>query len=431
MKNKILKIFAIIGAIIVTLYLIGLIIGIVSGIQKRKNDELNYVPTLQEKNNPVAITVTNPTSGIYKAGQEVIIEAEFTENVYGGENQEVITSETAPDLYIQFGYVSSYSKKMSFKQVNEKKIQYTYTLKDDDVGILVIMGYKGIVYNKDGKSIEVQTRNINGNTITGSGLLVDKVHIGDYVNYDASSGNGTGRNYTTEENSTGSKVATTFSSSDDMKWKVMNIDYESGTITLRADKQTKQELTLSGKKGYMNGEEVLNNIGAVYGYGNGATGGRSLTIDDLDKLNSYKITETAESDTAYDKLNGTKYITGTFLAEDGTEITASIDNTVTMSYTQSTTSKFTNKPITCSVKLLGANSFWLASPCIGIYNDRCYYCFRSVYNGHLSQEYLFETTGPGYANTKSYSVVPVITLKANILTSGRDNENNAWDLIIE
>ena len=429
MKSKALKILAIICAIAVTLYLIGLIIGIVSGIQKRKNDELNYVPTLQEKNNPVAITVTTPSSGIYKAGQEVIIEAEFTENVYGGENQEVITSETAPDLYIQFGYVSSYSKKMSFKQVNENKIQYTYTLKDDDVGILVIMGYKGIVYNKDGKSIEVQTRNINGNTITGSGLLIDKVHIGDYVNYDASSGNGIGKSYTTEENLTGSNITTTFSSNDDMKWQVMDIDYQSGTVTLRADKKTKQELTLSGKKGYVNGEEVLNNIGAVYGYGNGATGGRSLTIDDLDKLNSYKITKIAESDTAYDKLNGTKYTTGTFLTEDGTEITASIDSPVTMNYTQSTNSKFTNKPITCSVKLSGANSFWLASYYVGIYNQYSSYHLRTVNNSSLSGVYLFETRGN--ENTESFSVVPVVTLQANIWTSGRDNQNNAWNLIIE
>ena len=86
--------------------------------------------------------------------------------------------------------------------------------------------------------------------------------------------------------------------------------------------------------GYKNAETVLNDIGAIYGYGDGATGGRSLTIEDLNHLMRY---------TPEDSTNSQTYTSGTFINEDGTEVTATEDNPVTISYTASTEEKSTNK----------------------------------------------------------------------------------------
>lgn len=105
---------------------------------------------------------------------------------------------------------------------------------------------------------------------TGTQNLADVVSVGQYVNYNATSGKGAGKSYTTEGSLTGSTVTTTFNSSDIMKWKVMSVDKEAGIVELMAEDPTAKTLVLNGKTGYKNAKTVLNDIGAVYGYGDGA-----------------------------------------------------------------------------------------------------------------------------------------------------------------
>ena len=163
-------------------------------------------------------------------------------------------------------------------------------------------------------------------------LLADVVSVGDYVNYNAATGNGAGKSYTTDSSLTGysGDTGTTFSSSDTMKWKVMSVDKDTGTVELMAEDPTANTLTLLGKTGYKNAETILNDIGAVYGYGDGAIGGRSITVEDVNKLENYTPTDIETSKT---------YTSGTFINDDGTEVEATTDNPVTMSYTASTSEK--------------------------------------------------------------------------------------------
>ena len=210
--------------------------------------------------------------------------------------------------------------------------------------------------------------------------LADVVSIGDYVNYDASSGNGAGKSYTTEESLTGSSTTATFNSNETMKWKVMSVDKQTGTVELMAENPTTNTVTLYGKAGYKNTVTVLDKVGDVYGHGNGATKGRSITIEDVNKLENY----TPEDDTT-----SRTYTSGTFINDDGTETVASSSNTVTMKYTKSTANKSTNRWYGYSTTNFTNKNFWLASTCIILGPGYLPFDVRYVDSGNVSYYDLF------------------------------------------
>ncbi len=245
--------------------------------------------------------------------------------------------------------------------------------------------------------------------------LADVVSVGDKVNYDASSGET--KTYTTEGNLVGSS---TFNSSDVMTWKVMSVDKTTGTVELMAENPTVNTVLLGGKNGYKNAVTVLDKVGDVYGHGKGATGGRSITIEDVNKLENY----TPEDDTT----TSYTYTSGTFINDDGTETVASESNPVTLRYTASTQSKSTNEAYYYSTTNFQNNSFWLASPCIYVYSDTCDFNVRSVFSGNVYSNDLFNSGG--FERGNDYSVVPVVSLKSNIQTSGQ-TESGEWNLVVE
>ena len=248
--------------------------------------------------------------------------------------------------------------------------------------------------------------------------LADVANIGDYVNYDASSGNGAGKSYTTEASLTGtSNGISTFNSNETMKWKVMSIDKQTGTVKLMAENPTTSTVTLYGKTGYKNAVTVLDKVADVYGQGKGATGGKSITVEDVNKLENY--TPTDDTTTSY------TYTSGTFINDDGTETIASTANPVTKKYIASSTNKSTNKYYDYSTENFKNKTFWLASPCIGLYSSNCYLYVRYVNSGRVYVNYLFRSNGTGSGN--DYSVIPVVSLKSNIQTRGK-TEGEVWIL---
>ncbi len=248
--------------------------------------------------------------------------------------------------------------------------------------------------------------------------LADVASVGDKVNYNASSGET--KTYTTEESLTGSSTTETFNSSDAMTWKVMSVDKTTGIVELMAENPTVNKVTLYGKAGYKNAVTVLDKVGDVYGHGKGATGGRSITVEDVNKLENY----TPEDDTT----TSYTYTSGTFINDDGTETEASESNQVTLKYTASTQSKSTNRAYNYSTKNLKTSGFWLAFPCIGLDSSNCYFDVRFVGSGYVSGRDLFYSDRRGLAS--DYSVVPVVSLKSNIQTSGK-TESGEWNLVVE
>ena len=248
--------------------------------------------------------------------------------------------------------------------------------------------------------------------------LADVVSVGDKVNYDASSGKT--KTYTTEESLTGSSTTATFNSSDAMTWKVMSVDKTTGIVELMAENPTVNRVTLYGKAGYKNAVTVLDKVGDVYGHGKGATGGRSITVEDVNKLENY----TPKDDTTTSHT----YTSGTFINDDGTETVASAENPVTLRYTASTQSKSTNEAYSYSTTNFQNNSFWLASPCIDLSSIRCSFRVHIVSSGNVIGRGLFSSRG--YEVDDDYSVVPVVSLKSNIQTSGQ-TESGEWNLVVE
>ena len=248
--------------------------------------------------------------------------------------------------------------------------------------------------------------------------LADVASVGDKVNYNASSGET--KTYTTEESLTGSSETATFNSSDAMTWKVMSVDKTTGIVELMAENPTANTVTLYGKAGYKNAVTVLDKVGDVYGHGKGATGGRSITIEDVNKLENY--TPKDDTTTSY------TYTSGTFINDDGTETEASESNQVTLKYTASTQSKSTNRAYNYSTKNLKTSGFWLASPCINLHSNYCDFCVRSVDSGSVDNYFLFYSRGDEYGF--DFSVVPVVSLKSNIQTSGK-TESGEWNLVVE
>ena len=245
--------------------------------------------------------------------------------------------------------------------------------------------------------------------------LADVVNIGDYVNYDATSGNGGGKSYTTDSNLTGSDTTTTFNSNEIVKWKVLNIDKTSGTVELMAENTTDTTLTLNGIKGYINAIKVLDEIGNIYGQGNGAIGGRSITVEDINKLENYRPNGDRTTKT---------YTSGTFINEDGTLIVASNVNPVTIKYTDDTINKSTNDYYFYYTKNFIEKTFFVASRCIWLRNDDVFYYVRTVTSGHLAYNFWTFKSGGTEKN-----VLPVVILRSNIKTNGRDS-SGAWNLDI-
>ena len=268
--------------------------------------------------------------------------------------------------------------------------------------------------------------------------LADVANIGDYVNYDANTGLVTPLTYTTEESVTGSSIVSTYSSSDAVKWRVLSIDKDSGKVELIAESNL-TSLYLKGKEGYINSENILNDIGAIYGKGKGAVGGRSVNIGDIEKYSSYDPYTYSDE---YKKYGETATCTsGTFVKGEGVTggvedtsdtrlVKASSSNPVTVTqtfyYDSGPSNYFENK--SAYNVLLNRNSFWLASRCVNLGSSSCYFYVRCAYSGNVGGGYLFYSNGG--ADSIDIGVVPVVSLESDIPVDGKDT-SRAWKLKIE
>ena len=128
----------------------------------------------------------------------------------------------------------------------------------------------------------------------GSCTNAEHLHIGDYVNYNPLNF----KDGTLEKDKTASSSADengskdqTFSINTDTKWRVLGED-DNGQILIVSADPVKKDMGetndpyfyLKGAKGYINAETVLERISKIYGHGVGATGARSLKIEDVNEI---------------------------------------------------------------------------------------------------------------------------------------------------
>lgn len=112
--------------------------------------------------------------------------------------------------------------------------------------------------------------------------LASKVKVGDYVAYNAGSGN----TYTSSKDKNGNSDRT-YETTGSEKWRVMNIN-DDGTVELVSEdgllSKEEKALQITGAKGYANAIEELNNICSIYGKGENAISARSMNYEDAIKI---------------------------------------------------------------------------------------------------------------------------------------------------
>lgn len=275
--------------------------------------------------------------------------------------------------------------------------------------------------------------------------LVDVVKVGDTVNYNANLGLSSPKKYTTSTDLVGysdkapypeKDAIKTYSSEDEVQWSVLNVDKESGIVELVSSYSLAQPLYIYGKVGYENLENVLNDIGAVYGYGEGATGGRSINIDDINNLTGYSEykTEVTDTKTCGDECSKFPSKLPNGITVKGNSL--SIDN-AHQNYGYDLNQYIRDFDVfTILLGDIAHGYYWLASRSAVLFlNIKDSYC-ASFYGrkvnerGVVDSQFLCTSTDSSANNYGSNHVKVVVSLKPDIKTSGQDS-NGTWQLLFE
>ena len=299
----------------------------------------------------------------------------------------------------------------------------------------------------------------------GSGMyLADVVEVGDYINYKSSTASASYTTVQAGNPETGSEKSTTFNSTDFSEqeeagkaWRVLSVDKQTKVVNLISADETANKVAFKGIKGYQNVETVLNNIGAVYGHGEGAQGGRSIAANDIEQYldsakSQYEITEnkTIGATKQYTsgtfikgaEYNGQNAVTGGSDNGDGT-VTASVGNPVTVIHTYyntidkaTTLNSFINVDPTngenkYNMFFMGTDNknkatYWIASHYAWPGDSVCIFPVGIIGAWRFNSEALYFSSVRDAVEAE-YSVTPVVTLESNIQTSGQ-NENGAWEI---
>lgn len=165
--------------------------------------------------------------------------------------------------------------------------------------------------------------------ITVKEPLVSKVNIGDYVAYDATNDYIYNSPVGSGSSSGNGEAWYQFKSSSNIKWRVLSKDVSTGEVILISEAPIKNSsesnLTFNRGIGYLYAEEQLNEICSIYGHGIGAdttkefeyvtgdliegittgkiteSGARSITIEDINKITGFKISDYKNTDYPFGK----------------------------------------------------------------------------------------------------------------------------------
>ena len=285
--------------------------------------------------------------------------------------------------------------------------------------------------------------------------LASKVEVGDYVAYKA----GTTHSYTSKKGTgitggNGYDTPQTFTSNDDIKWRVLS--KENNEIVLISEEPISttdnKSLRLNNAIGYLYAEEELNKICSIYGHGVGAntsktfsyevgdvverveeiaytgSGARSITVEDVNKICGV----TPSTELSYNSRNYGKEFTRSICYPTRTEATGYSE------LAASRTDKNTFYYYTGSDKILATSNeykmlfenkhYWLASRCVDSGSDYSNFGVHYV-SGNVD----YAGVGAGYSDSfledsVSDGVRPVVYLKSDIQTSGKDS-SGAWTII--
>lgn len=310
------------------------------------------------------------------------------------------------------------------------------------------------------KTIELEEGSLAKAYVDGELQITDK------VNYIPESG----KSITVEKEECGSSQKIVLSTDQYMniEWQVMEVNDAIGVVTLIASKPIKLSVLMSsndslvgGKTGYYNGPNVLNKLCAIYGTGKGATGSRSLTIEDVNKVlrfdqmkyedpnngylgddptsnrkygyqtTYYKEKTTWNPENTYQFKDGRKeYIrTGdekVFTDIDGNVATDERPITIKSNFYYYSDYDLLNNVEEETIQMMLGTDTLLASNGVETRLNEAYWGLFEVYLRRINVIPLYWSSSREVNEYNVKSIRPVVTLQANIL--GEKDANGVWQL---
>ena len=293
-----------------------------------------------------------------------------------------------------------------------------------------------------------QAQKDNCTNSDGSCKKAEHLHIGDYVDYNPLKF----KEGTVDLDKTASSSADengdsnqTFSINTDTKWRVLGKD-DNGQILIVSADPVKKDMGdtnnpyfyLKGAKGYINAETVLERISKIYGHGVGATGARSLKIEDVNKICGVTVGSNGLTP-AVDVVGNfgtTKSYTDQYASpEDCLAGTKSSFSKTSNAYAYAGNNSLLNTATntrayeTIFFKNQTKKWNWLASRSVRVDSDYAGFCVGIVRDGGASMGGgVFYSRG--YGGNVGFAVRPVVYLKSDVTTDTipkiADQEEQDW-----
>ena len=211
-----------------------------------------------------------------------------------------------------------------------------------------------------------------------------------------------------------------------------------------------KDFYLNGAIGYLYAEEELNKICSIYGHGKGAnttskrfsyevgdvveevetktltgSGARSITVEDVNKICG--VTPSTELNSNYGKEYTKSIYYPTRTTETGySESAASRTDKNTFYFY-----KGSDKILATSneYKMLFDTNYWLASRCVSSASSNSNFRVHYVGSGYVVHALVGNGYSDGFSeNSNRNGVCPIVYLKSDIQTSGKDS-SGAWTII--
>lgn len=245
--------------------------------------------------------------GVNDTGRFLIIELEYLSGLtlnYGEDYEKYKAGNYTnladlTDIYIinETSHNIFYVEGIRVRENDTTKMYYTYYTEGDSETV-------------DLKELQNWNEETNdaGETIVTNGIAQFK--IGDYVDYNPQDG-ATTMSYTSPTTKSGYTEDQVFNlASYQYGWRVLGVDENTNEILLVAEDfigpdsggysdYGRTYYYLQGQAGYVNGQSELDAISKLYGQGNGASGARSITVEDINKITGYVPTTGGTSINSY------------------------------------------------------------------------------------------------------------------------------------
>ncbi len=187
-------------------------------------------------------------------------------------------------------------------------------------------------------------------------------------------------------------------------WRVLDVNTLTGVVKIIPDTPilttTSVVFYLRGLRGYKNAATELNNISSLFGYGQGANGAKSITIEEVNKLTGYTVTP-PNSTTLVENI-GNWYNTAYYYTKDD-----SLEDKI-------------------KSMIFKNQRYIFASPCVqaNYQNVRfhIYYC-RS--DGIYFADGYFASNASEQENQVYGGVMPVVSLRSDVVKLGGTGESGS------